>query len=319
MCEQILQEILVKKVADECYRRFASDRIVPIIDIKSRIREITANFLRNEGFVEISPVIISPITDPLNHGILDGKITYYGHAYAITKSMILHKQLALLAFEKIFSFSPNIRLETGEKKETRRHLVEFTQLDLEVRHASRDDMIELAEKLLIHVIKDTKKSCKEELKELERKLKIPSRPFKRITFDQAYKRYGNEFEIVLSNELMEPFWITDFPIWNREFYDREFEDKPGLLRDMDMVYPEGCGEGLSGGEREYEYNKIRERMKISGLNISAFLPYLEIAKKGIHPSAGFGIGLERLTRFICGLKDIRHATLFPKIPGEYCI
>ena len=316
---QISKGALPKKVAEKCYNRLFSSELTNVIKIKSNVRAAMANFLRDEGFVEISPVILSPITDPLRHETLNGTITYYGHSYALTKSMILHKQMALLSFEKIFSFSPNVRLETVEKKETGKHLFEFTQLDLEMRYASREEVMELAERLLIHVLREVKKACREELSEFGREVRVPSRPFERIQFGEAYERYGNEFEAALSNVAEEPFWIVDFPIWKREFYDKEFEHRPGILKDMDMIYPEGYGEGLSGGEREYEYSKVKERIEASGLDTSLYLPYLEIVKRGIYPSAGFGIGLERLVRFICRLEDVGKAALFPKIPGEYCI
>jgi len=316
---QIPQDITAKKAADECYERLLSDDLANVIKIKSNVRASISNFLRNEGFIEISPVILSPITDPLRHETLDEKITYYGNSYALTKSMILHKQMALLSFEKIFSFSPNVRLETSEKKETGRHLFEFTQLDLEVRHASREDVMDLAERMIVNLFKEVNKTCRKELSELGGELRIPSTPFRRMQFEDAYGLYGDAFEETISKESRELFCIVDFPIWKREFYDKEFEDRPGILRDMDMVYPEGYGEGLSGGEREYEYSRAKQRIEESGLNPSAYLPYMEILKRGIYPSAGFGIGLERLVRFICRLDNVREATLFPKIPGEYCI
>ena len=278
-----------------------------------------ANCLRAQKFIEISPVIISPLTDPLAHPIFEGDISYYENKYYLTRSMIFHKQMALLAFKKIFCFSPNVRLELKEKAKSRRHLIEFTQLDLEVRHASREEIMELGERLIIHVLTKVKKHCKKELELLRRRLHIPSRPFKRILFEEAYAKYGEEYEDIISKEEKEPFWIIDFPIWKREFYDREYEDKEGFLADMDLIYPEGYGEGLSGGEREYEYEKIIERMEKSGMDMGEFSFYLEMVKKGLHPSAGFGIGLERLVKFICGLNDIQYAILFPKIPGECCI
>ncbi|KAA0003331.1 MAG: asparagine synthetase [Thermoplasmata archaeon] len=306
-------------VVEKCYKRLTWKNLVPIISIKDKIREEMANFLRREGFIEISPVIISPITDPLAHPIFEGGISYYGDKYYLTRSMIFHKQMALLAFKKIFCFSPNIRLELKEKAKSRRHLTEFTQLDLEVREASREEIMELGEKMLIHILTKVKKCCKKELELLGRDLCIPSRPFKRIPFEEAYAKYGEEYESIISKDENGPFWIVDFPIWKREFYDKEYEDKEGYLIDMDLIYPEGYGEALSGGEREYKHERIIERMKKSGMDMEKFSFYLEIVKKGLYPSAGFGIGLERLVKFICGLNDIQYAILFPKIPGEYCI
>ena len=316
MSQQIFEE---DYVVERCYERLTSPKLMPIILIKNKVREEMANFLRKQKFIEISPVIISPLTDPLAHPIFEGGISYYGSKYYLTRSMIFHKQMALLAFKKIFCFSPNVRLELKEKAGSGRHLIEFTQLDLEIRDASREEIMKLGERLVIHVLTKVKKDCKKELELLGQSLHIPSPPFKRIKFEEAYSKYGERYEDILSRKEKEPFWIVDFPIWKREFYDREYEDKEGFLADMDLIYPEGYGEALSGGEREYEYEKIIERMEKSGVDIKKFSFYLEMVKKGLHPSAGFGIGLERLVKFICGLSDIQYAILFPKIPGECCI
>jgi len=301
------------------YRFLKDERIRYIVRIRATIHHAMAEFLQNKGFVEIPPVIISPITDPLSHPIFDGEIKYYGNKYYLTRSMIFHKQMALIAFDKIFCFSPNIRLELAEKAKTGRHLFEFTQLDLEMKMVSRDEVMKLAEEMLIDVFKKVKSTCKHELENLGRSLKIPSPPFKRIKFEEAYKEYGEDYEEILSNEATEPFWIVDFPKWKREFYDREYEDRKGWLADMDLIYPEGFGEALSGGEREYEYEKIVKRIQESGESEKDYIFYLDVARQGLPPSAGFGIGIERLTSYICGLEDIRYATLFPKIPGKYCI
>ena len=289
------------------------------VRVGSKVRYILSQFFHSKGFVEISPVILSPITDPLAHPVFEGEIKYYGNKYYLTRSMIFHKQVALLALDKIFCFSPNIRLEMATMASTGRHLFEFTQLDLEVKKASREDVMKLAEEMFVEIMKKIREECEEELERFEREIKIPSRPFRRISFEEAYSEYGDEYEKILSSEAREPFWIVDFPKWKREFYDREYEDKKGWLADMDLIYPEGFGEALSGGEREYEYEKIIKRIQESGASEKDYLLYLEVARQGLPPSAGFGIGIERLTRYICGFDDIRYATLFPKVPGKYCI
>ena len=177
----------------------------------------------------------------------------------------------------------------------------------------------LCEEILVKTIKTLKKTCKKELNLLERKLTVPKAPFKQIRYKDAYERYGVDFETIISKTHKEPIWIIDIPITRREFYDKEDQEKPGYLRDMDLIYPEGYGEALSGGEREYKYERIEKRIKKKGQKLSQFKEYLEYAKNDLPPSAGFGIGIERLTRFICGLKRIEETTLFPKTPGKKCI
>jgi len=287
-----------------------------VLKIQSEIRKILGDELRKKEFIEMSPVILSTITDPLNHPTTPANINCYGKCYSLTQSMIFHKQLALRTLDKIFIFSPNVRLESSDRIGTGRHLFEFTQLDLEVKDAKREDVMELCEELIVVVIESIKKNCKEELSFLKRSLKTPRRPFKKVTYTDAYEKYGKDFETMISKTHKEPVWIIDIPLNKREFYDKEDLLRPGILLDMDLIYPEGYGEALSGGEREYLYERIKTRIHKKGQTLSQFKEYLELAKEDLPASAGFGIGIERLTRFICGLKRIEEASLFPKIPGK---
>jgi len=155
------------------------------------------------------------------------------------------------------------------------------------------------------------------LKTIKRELPSFEPPFKRITYEQAVKTYGQNFELKLSEELSEPAWLVDFPLEEREFYDRQDETRPGTLVDMDLIYPGGFGEALSGGEREYELEKIKSRIRLKGIDLESYDLYLKLAGRGLYPSAGFGFGLERLTRFVCGFQDIAEVRLFAKKPGVY--
>lgn len=301
---------------NEKYERFFDGKLKETVKIKSSLKKIIGDFLRQKGFVEISPVIISPETDPLRHATGRADFEYYGGKYQLTRSMILHKQVALLSFDKIFTFSPNVRLEPIELTETGQHLVQFTQLDLEMAQATREDVIELGEELITHIISKINEENKEELKFFDRELKVPDVPFERIKYHHAYNKFGRIFEEVISQEKDDPFWIVDIPSEDREFYDKEDSSRPGILRDMDMIYPEGYGEALSGGEREHEPDRIRKRLEEQGLNTDDFKEYLDIAERGLPPSAGFGLGIERLTRYICGLDDVKDTVLFPKQPGK---
>jgi len=287
------------------------------LEVNTIVRGEMKKFLDRNGFIEINPVIISPISDPLNHPVKDPVIDYYGNKYRLTKSMIFHKQLSMVFFEKIYSFSPNIRIEPIDRSKTGRHLAEFTQLDLEVRNAKREDVMAIGEKMINHVIKVVKEKIDRSM--LNPDLKVYKRPFKRISYKDAKENYGDDFETLLSKEAREPFWIIDIPLEAREFYDKETYPGSGILRDMDLIYPLGYGEAISGGEREYEYERIVDRIRKKGQTLEEFELLLEASKRGLYPSAGFGIGIERFVRFIRGMNDIRETTLFPKSIGEYVL
>lgn len=299
--------------------RFQSEKIRNAIKVKSELKKVLGDFLRSKNFIEISPVIISPETDPLHHATGKAEFDYYDGKYQLTRSMILHKQIALLSFDKIFTFSPNIRLEPIELIDTGKHLVEFTQLDLEVERSTRKEIIKLGEELICSTIRKIKEKCSDELEFFGRDLEVPDPPFERIKYHHAYNEYGRIFEEVLSQEKEEPFWILDIPSEKREFYDKEDPNRPGILRDMDLIYPEGYGEALSGGEREHEPEKIEKRIEEQELDLKDFAQYLDIAEQGLPPSAGFGLGIERCTRYICGMDDVKDTLLFPKKPGKVSI
>ena len=89
--------------------------------------------------------------------------------------------------------------------------------------------------------------------------------------------------------------------------------------DMDLIYPHGYGEAISGGEREHEYERILTRIAKKGQRTEDFALLLKAARKGLPPSAGFGIGIERFVRFLTGSEDISRVVLFPKKIGEYVL
>ena len=163
---------------------------------------------------------------------------------------------------------------------------------------------------------------------LGRDLKVPCTPFKKIKHSDAVKylqkrgydiKQGEEIpwdaEGFLSKNQEDFFWIIDYPKTARGFYDREDEEHPGILKDFDLFYPEGYGETVSGAEREYKYEKVKQRIMNGGEATENYRWYLEMLKEGTTPSAGFGIGVERFTRYICGLEYIWEAVPFPKVPG----
>ncbi len=293
----------------------SNKKLESVLRIKSEIVRSAGEYLRQQGFVEILPVILSPVTDPLHHETYAGTVDYYGRPYTLTKSMILHKQIALRTLPRIFAFSPNVRMEPEERAPLRRYLAEFVQLDLEARNANRDEIMAIGEGLLVAVIRAVLANCADELAALGRVLTVPETPFVRIPYQNAIEQYGEHYDDQLSSSLFAPAWLIDFPRAVREFYDREDPTRPEVLLDMDLIYPEGYGEALSGGEREHTLPRIMRRLEQDGIAPERFSEYLRFAEEGLPASAGFGIGIERLTRYICGLDHVKEARLFAKVPG----
>ncbi len=316
---------------DSIKRRYLTIRepkAVRVLKIQDGIIAAIREYLREKGYIEILAPIIGPVTDPGIRGAKQVSIDYYGTEFKLMSSMILYKQMAVSSLKKIFSISPNIRIEPLETIKTRRHLTEFRQVDIEAAYVTYEEMMKLGEEMLTYVIEDVKEKFQEELEKLGRELEITKPPFKRYTHHEAIDilrsigfnlNYEEEIpwdaEERISALHKQPFWVTDYPVTARGFYYPEHLDKHGILKDFDLLYPEGYGEAISGGEREHKYGKVVERIRQSGEDPAKYGWYLEMLKDGVPPSAGFGIGIERLTRYICGTENIWEAVAFPKVAG----
>jgi asparaginyl-tRNA synthetase len=283
-------------------------------------------FLEKEGFLGILPPIVEAFTDPGIRGAKFFEVDYYGMPYKLMSAFTLHKPILATHLGKIFAFCPCARKEPEESRFTGRHLAQFWQVEVEIDEGSYEDAMRVLERLIQFVVREVKEKCEEELRLLGRDLKIPEVPFKRLTHKEAVdiaKKLGIEAyydkelpweaEKAISAKFSKPFFVVKYPRGSRGFYDK---DSGEFLLDFDLLLPEGFGEVSSGSEREYEYEKIREKIsQMCGLD--EFDLYLRIVRKGVKPTAGFGLGLERLTRFVCGLDKIWDATPFPKIPGVH--
>jgi asparaginyl-tRNA synthetase len=302
-----------------------------VIRIQNTIMAAARECLRAKGFTELLPPVIGPVTDPGIRGSKQVDVDYYGHRYRLMTSAILYKQASLLAFDKIFCIAPNVRLEPPETASTSRHLAEFHQIDVEIAGAGREDAMNVAEDILRDVIGRVVADLPEELRFLDRDcggFADAVGPFPRMTHAEAVatlRRTGHpqsaDAEIDWTGEALiseltgRPFFITDYPKGSRGFYDRESTELPGVLRNFDLIAGEGFGELASGGEREFDYAAIVTRMRETGENPAKYGWYLQMVREGIPASAGFGFGLERLTRYVAGLEAVWQASAYPKVPG----
>jgi len=287
-----------------------------ILRVQSTALKAIHDYMYENGVVQAMPIILSPETDPLNHPHFEARVEYYGKKLTMTSSMILHKQLSLLndGIDKIYFMSPNVRLEKAELRETGRHLFEFTQVDIELKDKTKDDFIRLTDGMISAVYGNVLKSCRDELKALNRELKPPKLPLKVYESEDLKKEFGDDFEKMASEKATDPFWILNF---RREFYDREDKDRRGYFHNYDVFWPEGYGEALSGGEREYEHEEIVRKMHERKTDMRKYHTYLKISGQGLIPkTVGGGLGIERMVRFLTGQKHIRDVSMFPRVPGE---
>ena len=311
----------------------AAERTRAVLRIQHELLAAARDHLTAVGGTELLLPVIGPVTDPGARGAKQVDIDYYGHRYKLMTSAILYKQASLTVFDRIFTIAPNVRLEPLETCNTSRHLAEFHQIDVELAGATRDEAMGVAEGTVRAVVTRVVDRCAAELELLGRDTGDFADLLSGAAFEQrahaaavadlhdiGYQQNPGaeiewEGEKLLSEKASRPFFLTDYPKGSRGFYDRENPAHPGFLRNFDLLAPEGYGELCSGGERESDYGTIIARMRETGENPAKYGWYLKIVKDGIPASAGFGLGLERLTRYVCGLEHAWQATAFPKVPG----
>lgn len=284
------------------------------------LKSLTNTFV-NKEFQWLLPVALSQSTDPLwpDPGASIEKrieVDIYGKPVRTTASMIIHKLVASsTAYPKLFILSPNIRIEKAERAKTGKHIYEFTQLDFEMANAGSKDVFALVEEAISILIKDLKKDMKDELTTLCRcdALKAPKMPFKIYDRVDLEAKYGAEgWEAGLAKDIKEPVWVTNIP---REFYD--FEDfKTGKWDNYDLFLPQ-FGEVLSGAKREFEYKKIVKKIERDQVKKDNYALVIKMAKEGrLKPTAGAGIGMERLVGWLAGVKHVAECQPFPRVPGN---
>jgi asparaginyl-tRNA synthetase len=303
-----------------------------MIRMQNEVLGAVRELLNERGFQEMLPPVIGPVTDPGIRGSKQVDVDYYGHRYRLMTSAILYKQASLLAFDKIFCIAPNVRMEPQETAGTGRHLTEFHQIDVEIAGASREEAMAVAEDIVRAAVRRVVSAMPGELEGLGRDSgafrELLDDPFGRLTHAAAVETLaglgheqdgGSEIdwraEVVLSEKSSRPFFITDYPKGCRGFYDREDRERPGVLRSFDLIAPEGYGEIVSGAEREADYARIITRMRETGENPAKYGWYVDLIREGVPASAGFGLGLERLLRYVSGLREVAEVTAFPKVAG----
>jgi len=317
--QECLQLIEIPKPLDQLTEREIERKTCIGKIMTYSLKSLTSTFV-SKGFQWLLPVALSQSTDPLwpDPGASIEKrieVDIYGKPVRTTASMIIHKLVAAsTAYQRLFILSPNIRIEKAERAKTGKHIYEFTQLDFEIRDATSKEVFATVEDALCTLVRDLKLDMKSELTMLCRcnTLKSLKAPFKVYDSVELEAKYGADWEVGIAQEISEPVWVTNIP---REFYD--FEDfKTGKWDNYDLFLPQ-FGEVLSGAKREFDYFKILKKIERDKVNKKNYALVLKMAKEGrLKPTAGGGIGMERLVGWIAGVKHIAETQPFPRVPGN---
>jgi asparaginyl-tRNA synthetase len=315
----------VEYLMDRRHLWIRSARQQAILRIRHEVIDAVRGFFNERGFILADTPIFTPAA-------CEGTTTLFPVQYFddetayLTQSGQLYNEANAMALGKVYCFGPTFR---AEKSKTRRHLTEFWMVEPEVAYATLDDVMELAEGLVVYVVQRVLERRPAELKALERdtsKLETVRAPFPRLSYDEAAKllkekglpfEWGGDFgspdETALSEEFDRPICVHRYPSAVKAFYMKPDPARPEVALCVDVLAPEGYGEIIGGGQRIDDYDLLVQRIKEHNLPQEAFEWYLDLRRYGSVPHGGFGMGIERVVTWICGIDHLREAIPYPRM------
>jgi len=297
-----------------------SRKAVSAMKVRAEVMGAAFDYMRTSGFVLINAP--SFVQAAVEGGSTLFPVEYFGKKVYLSQSAQFYEEAALAALEKVWILQPAFR---AEKSRTPKHLTEFWMIEAEQAFADQSDNMGLQEGLLAFIAQRVVENCPDELRTLGRTIKPPPLPFDRIPYDEvcdSAEKQGlpfewgedvpTEVERAVSLAHNQPFFITDYPLTARSFYHMTYPDGPKVTKSADLIAPEGFGELATGGQRIGSYEMLMERIRSQDLPPEGLGWYLDLRKYGMPNHSGFGMGVERVTRWLGGLKHIRAASLFPR-------
>ena len=317
---------------DKRHLAIRTRRMTTISKIRSSILYYSRKWFTDNDWIEVTaPVIVK--------GSVEGGSTLFNLKYFeddafLSQSAQLYLEAMIFSLGPVWSITPSFR---AEKSRTVRHLTEFLHLEAEAPWISLDDLLKIQEELITFVIKHIVQNNKVELEFLKRdisELEKTSSPFDRITYEKAIDilrnrefkivdkeilrniEYGDDLSIeserILTENSSKPLFVIGYPLKIKPFYVKADASKDGLGIAADLLAPRGFGEIISGGLREDNLVNLEKRMMLEGLEKRNYDWYLDLRRYGSVPHGGFGLGIERLMRWVLNINDIKDTLPFPR-------
>jgi asparaginyl-tRNA synthetase len=307
-----------------------SQRQASILRVRAEIIKAVRDFFDERGFTLTDPPILTPAACEGTSTLFP--VDYFDEQAYLTQSGQLYIEATAMALGKVYSFGPTFR---AEKSKTRRHLTEFWMVEPEIAYAELDDLMDLAEGLISFVVRRCLDRRRADLQAIGRdisKLDKIEAPFPRISYDDAVKNLqeghakgvletkfewggdlGSPDETYLSAQFDKPVMVHRYPAKVKAFYMEPDPQRPELALCVDVLAPEGYGEIIGGSQRMASHELLVQRIHEHGLPEEAFKWYLDLRKYGSVPHGGFGMGIERVVAWICGLEHVRETIPFPRM------
>lgn len=280
-------------------------------------------WLAENDFTEVTPPILT--TNACEGGTTLFRLKYFDRDAYLSQSAQMYLEALIFSLGRVYSVTPSFR---AEKSRTPRHLTEYWHLELEAAWVDNKKNMEMQEQMVTAMVQSVLAERKEELLLLRQDLEPlydVQPPFKRMTYSEAVERLRSQgYEIswgcdlgapeerALTAEETVPVFVTNYPRECKAFYMKEDDEDPRTYACADLLAPGGFGEIIGGSERETDLEKLVSRMEAQCIPLGPYEWYLDLRRYGSVPHSGFGLGVERVVKFVCGLEHIRDAVPFPR-------
>ncbi len=303
-------------------------RLNAVMKVKAKVLQAWREYYDQQGFLEFTPPILQP--NQCEGGATLFEVKYYKDVTYLTQSWQLYGEAAIFSYEKLYCISPCFRAETSK---TSRHLSEFWMAEMEQAWISLPELLDSAEGCLKHIVKRVLEDCGEALKVLGRDVEklqpTVEKPFVRLTYTEALKilkekagldvPWGKDLRTIEEDKLVAlydtPVIVTHYPKEAMAFYKPPAEEKVDgkeVALCVDILAPEGYGEIVGGSQRDLDVERMKAELEKDGEDPKNYDWYFDLRRYGSVPHAGYGLGVERVVSWICGLDNIKDAIPFPR-------
>ena len=324
----IFQEQTEEFRLDKRHLVIRSDDHVATFRVKAELLRALRRFLDDEEVLEVTPPILTG--NPAEGGAEAFTIDYFGRPGYLSQSAQLYLEAMIAPHERVYALTPSFR---AEKSRTPRHLTEYQHLEVELAWTDLDELMTFVERMVASVAHAVAERRPSELRQLGRKpeeLTVLAPPFPRLSYAAAIERLAHEGfpvawgsdlgtaeERALTLESAVPLFVTRFPRELKAFYMRRSPDDPRTVEAADLLAPEGYGEMVGASCRETNLESLEERVRQIGANPEEYEWYFDLRRHGNVPHAGFGLGVERILRWMLRREHIRETTPFPRTPSRH--
>jgi asparaginyl-tRNA synthetase len=324
----IFQEQTEEFRLDKRHLAIRSQELVATFRLKAALLRAFRRFLESEEVLEVTPPILTG--NPAEGGAEAFVIDYFGRPGYLSQTAQLYLEAMLAPHERVFAITPSFR---AEKSRTPRHLTEFTHLEVELAWTDLDGIMAFEERMLLAALHELAEREPEALTRLGRPPEELQRlvgPFPRLPYAEAIERLkGEGFPVAWGSDLgtaeeraltltaPTPIFLTRFPRAIKAFYMLATPGEPKTVEAADLLAPEGYGEIGGASARETDVGRLSERLRETGAKPEEYEWYLDLRRHGNVPHAGFGLGVERVLRWVLRRDHIRETTPFPRTPSRH--